>query len=516
VLVLDVAPNGNRSGFALATAGGRTLSVLVLPKVWRAASAPVVFRVADDRPHTSVVAHEGDRLIFTERHAPHVEALRRATATDPVHRGRHDGPSPLFLLGSGERGLGDHGPAPTPTATDHASLLSLALLGHRLDRFEEVTGSFDEEDDDGPAERLVAALHKPSSPIAALLQGWRLARAVEGRLRDLRRGYAPHEEWRPTVRGRLMTAGLVRYAATGLPSFLCAFEEFTDAIPLFQVVVTALDHVGVRARTGVFASSGLAMGVARDAGRLRHHLGTVPAVSLGLALSTGRRLRLPRLLGHWAPVVRLCVQILEGRQPGAGAARLHAGRAHTWIVNTPRLWELLLARSLAVAVGARGRVVDGNTSNADLHCPGPWDGVGKAKRPDLALSLDPVRDAERCERWVIDAKYKLGADPLPMEDQYQLFAYSRLALVHGFPVTAAALVRPGEPTAAEHARRGPDAFCLSLLTLPFPSAAAAQSDAAWAASVARMAYGWQAGLRIEALPAMLAAEPAPEAAAVPD
>lgn len=508
---LRAAPRGTRAGLAVATTGGITLQILVLPKVWRD-GRPVQWVVPEPaegaRAVVLVSVHEGDWIQFPDAFGAHVAQLSAHAARDPTRPADRSESAPLLAR--------EYAPpaalsVPVPDAPrfHHDGLLALALLAHRADPAGESVGVASSPLG-GDVEGVNQADEQAASPVGALLLAWSLARSVESRLRDVRRGYTPHEEWRTTVRGRLLVAGLVRHLVTDLPDLLCADEEFTEAIPLYRIIVAGLQEGLQIAGHGAFVATPTGRMISFDLMRLRRHLGHVRPYGRSEAIVAARRLRLPRLMQTWAPVVRTCLRVLQHEVPSVSPGDTSEAVVQSWVVNMPRLWELLLLDSLRSAAGGEASVWDGNASSPGYTCASPWLGMGNQKRPDIVLFRDPGGVM------VADAKYKPADATLDLSDQYQLFAYSHLVRVDQQKPLAVAVVRPG-PVGRKLYNRGtgdegpgssriadahhtPEAADrppqLSDMQLPFPGPGAAMSEGAWRQALEDMRAGWSDWLNL--------------------
>lgn len=312
---------------------------------------------------------------------------------------------------------------------------------------------------------------------------------VKAKARDVRQGYLLRTEWLSGVRGRITSRGLARYAATGEPRLECAYDDFTSAIPLFQVIVTALEFV---ARGGGFdpVLRDAASGIRDDARRLRQHLAHIPSLPVPLAAHKARQIRLTRLWRPWASALHMARLLLEdqpldftGQKTGRGAL--------IWSVDTSELWENVLHQMLS------------HTPDIVVHeqqsLKPPWLGMAK-KKPDLVFTRD-------ARRWVLDAKYKdREKPPAPDRDeQYQLYVYSHLPPAQGeqpWPergLASGLIYASPQHTAVQHSKVWPreplwsvptasgmnkPTVFLATFTVPFPGDSQLESDASWRSWIA--------------------------------
>lgn len=227
---------------------------------------------------------------------------------------------------------------------------------------------------------------------------------LRANLKWLRRGYVPQTEELGMVRGRVEPVSAARAQDSGQPSVVCHFEEFTEAIPHFRVLVTALDRVGAGSEPGLplvtrgrRETHGRGHENTRSVARqLRHLLADLQPMAVGAALHVARRVPLPpaqRL--RWKRAMDLATALLaqEATSPTPDD-RANAELA----VPTASLYERWVAHCLALC-GDAGEGFRRWTS------PPPWKyHKGLIARPlDLVLEL-PGRLV------LIDCKFKRLAD----------------------------------------------------------------------------------------------------------
>jgi hypothetical protein len=444
------------------------------------------------------VVFEGDSLVFDATDAGLAKALLASARADPFGRSR-GGDEPAASLAVPVAPPGDvDGLATAPPLRDavFTSLLGLALLGRRLDPSGRahgvVAGSLD-----GASQAFSGEAVGYRSPVLALLRGWEVTQLLVQRVRDVRRGYLPTEEQSSLVRGRILPRSLAVGALSQRPVVCCECDEFTEAVPLFRMVATALERLAAgSAAPGVLGETALARDVAARAARLRHSLASVPSLSVPEAIVAARNLRLSRLMWRWERVRELCLHILEDRPSSCGEPVTGPGASLSWTFDTATLWEDVLEVSLARSLGNRGAVTRSNRgTEGGIWCAAPWNGLGGARLPDLYVRRRDDDGAE--ERWVIDAKYKLGARPLDRNDQNQLLVYSLLSRDQGSAPTHLAVARPatGDDLGLRSTHRRADVGAarelhLHMVDVPFPRPEDAFGQETWESALSAMADTW--------------------------
>lgn len=518
--ILTFGGGGQRAGFLSARVGDAQLDVAVLPKLWgKSDRVKEVVRPDSCWPgRVFVTVYEGDSLQFSFKKtedqnmaaelamalaiaadaAAKKESKQESEGGDPERPGEKL--SPLVVLTWTKTEPNTETVLPGTHSYDLDALLGLALLAHKAERDSHVP-SLSVTYSGGGGTSLQGNVDN-DSPVLRLLLASQLVRLVESRLREIRQGYMEREERTSIPRGRIRGSGLLRYAATGSPELLCVVDEFTQVVPLYQVIVTTLECLGAgEAAVGVLGNSSIAEDVRDRAVRLRAALSAIPARPVAVAAALSEVIRLPRLWQRWAPILEGCATILRQRSPRRDSGDGDEGGTLVWVVNTARLWERLVEESLARFIGQRGTVYFKGKKRGqnieDLKCQSPWKGVGnKSKDPDLFVALDTV-----C--WVLDAKYKEleGLSGLSSDDQYQLFAYSLLAKVGERLPEHAAVVRPefGKASASEagshFVKRNFQSNELSSVVLhdiqlPFPARSAAMNDLNWADTQQALDAAW--------------------------
>lgn len=221
--------------------------------------------------------------------------------------------------------------------------------------------------------------------------------------------------------------GTLRDVGRLIADLKLVYDEFTQVVPLYQVIVTALECLAAgEAAASVLATSDLAERVKQRAARLRHALSAIPSQPVPVAATVARTTRLPRLWRRWTPILTRCVAILGRRPPKREQGDTEEAGALVWVINTARLWERLVEASLERILDNSGTIKFKKVLRGvkeQIRCRSPWEEVGNQfKDPDFLV-------ARPTAFWVLDAKYKvlLALSELSPDDQYQLFAYSLLS-----------------------------------------------------------------------------------------
>ena len=472
------APLANASGLVAGTAAGHLFLLVVEPKLWREAEKrrrSVVWPATESSLVLRV--HEGDEVLLRlegngsdARERAVLAALREGEkdeapeTDDPRADGdrhaapllQHLGSLPEVATGAEEkRGAGD----------PFAGVLGLLRRADALGR--KVEASLDA----APQARLAAL--RPLLHLA-------LIEAVEAELHDIRRGYAAVRRPLTAVRGRITNEGLIRHAATGDLRLVCAFDELTEATPLFRVIATALRLVVGQGRPGMpfDRCSGFAR-LPNRALALVHQLVGIDPLPFAEALRLGQRLRLNRFTRRWQRALTLALHAIRDVSIRPGPQADQQSAAFSLKLVTPTFWERILEAALR-RVGDDIRVMRPAAGSAIQ----PWRGMGNDSRPDLLVQT-------AAGLWCIDAKYKeLGLGNMPSKaDQYQLFTYSHVASFEGGgpPPSACMLLYADRATTGPHsyarnpcAGRGDDAPALHILRLRFPERSTVIESAAWA------------------------------------
>lgn len=477
ILRFKAAPNQNACGLAVGAAGARLFVVAVEPKLWRQASSTgeVSLDWPVDQPMLVLKLHEGDEAVLSfpdpagetdDRLSAVVAALNHVERSDAADDDAETERLPPRLLEErSARGHGDSASFREEGETLEPITNVLQLIQRAEASGTRKEGSFDAAP--------VAAL-RPLRPLIHLA----FVEAVEAERHDIRRGYVAVAQPLTAVRGRILTEGLVRHVATKTMTLLCAFDELTEATPLFRVLLTALRCV---AAAGTPASpfdkmQGFSQ-VSLRAVALTHQLAGIRPFAVAEAARCARTIRLNRATRRWQEALDLATFILREQELLPGAASGKRSAAFSLKIVTPTFWERILEEAL-------------HDPKQDLQvvrretCK-PWSGLGFHSRPDLL-----VQSADQL--WCIDAKYKPLVNDKPSKaDQYQMFAYSHLARVdnHAAPPDACFLAYPDQPCRPAQpprsyprnasAEEGTDALALHILRVPFPSQAQVADCGAW-------------------------------------
>ena len=534
---ITASPRGHRCGLFHYAGGERAITVLVLPKVWGAQQQP---RVSVDGDHLTVVLHELDKVVLdvgkafadwlssevqasindsvsralAKRRAAREAKLKAAQARKPVENVEEVGEEEddaddcdavlnelvAFSATRGKRApIAQPGPGCTSAKAIEAgrpdvqgALLSLIHLASCCRRSTNIWAhDADAQDGSGGAVGERGERSKSHDPLALLAQ-WLFVEQMEARIRKIRRGYIPIVETSCVVRGRPTMRGMIEQAAMGTPWIECARDEFTEATPLYRVLVTALEHVATGAIADQFGLAGwsVAEDLAKKAVHVRRLLSAIPSLPLPVAANDAGRIRLTRLQREWDRPLELARQILRVEPPKAGVAG-DGTEAIQWWFDTSKLWEDVIAQALEPHW-----TVDEQGSKDEDNRLTVWTDVGKNKRPDFVVS-EPKSDPHPTRTMVIDAKYK-GVSGTTIKvragDQYQAFAYSLLrgdsstapavappdTVVLAFPVggDTTAGVQPGAPRGPVH---GNVQQChLLCVGVPFPIDKDIKPPGAWA------------------------------------
>jgi len=444
-VVLHFSPRGHRSGLVAYTEDNRSVVLLVLPKVWAQQLGGfrgdgmdgAWIREVDDRT-LHVVSFETSKVRWVctpewkgllERCAAFVGDVTadddHPDETDEALEALFDAETcrslrGLFTITSGRhspRALPEAptGPSDSPLARHLGSLLRLVVLADRLKRLRRPYSPLE----DGSGFLVDAGETKGSDPLRYLV-AHAFVDEVALRQRDMRQGYRARTEWLPVIRGRVTTRGLARVALAGVPQVECTYDDFTSSIPLFQVIVTAIEHVASGAGLPeVFRSCAGPM--MKKAARTRAELAHIPSLPLPVAAHLAGRLRLNRLQRGWRLALRMA-RILLRQEPVDPHSHTEGEGALLWSVDTSKVWEGVIAQMLQ-AGGLGGEL------QKQMNLARPWDGLGGGRPPHADLVTEHSDAELHRTRVILDAKYKLhdasGQKPT-MAEQYQLFAYCHL------------------------------------------------------------------------------------------
>ncbi len=480
IVELLAAPRGRPSGLAAASHGSLAASVLVLPKLWLlrppqgvgSAQEPTV-KGAWNGSSLHVTLYEGEHCVVdcTEDQAELLHQLgdrceAEAESTDSER-------CPLLTVRPGRRPARSV-PRQVDLEAALVSLLALAALAESAGTKQRTVAPAK-----GDGALVQCGRGATTDPITPLLQHWEFLREVESRISEVRRGYVAEADWLAMIKGRVTSRGLAHHVGSGGPSVECEFDEFTDATPLFRVVVTAVDRVAAGRSALIRGGWRLTARITEKAVALRRHLCGIPSLPAGTAVALGTGLRLPRQLSGWTPALELALSILREEPPILAAPVPSEPRSLVWWVRTEKLWEQLLVGASAAHFSASA-VKNGNSA-AVKGAKGvfPWIDLGTTKPPDVVVDVEG-------QGWIFDAKYKFPDAEIfvpASSDQFQIFAYSHLwpdiRRRYGMAaelLTGCALVYPTPASPLGRSRswaRGPDSTaarpCLHVLRLEFPS-----------------------------------------------
>lgn len=472
-LRFKAAPNQNACGLAVGAAGSRLFVVVVEPKLWRGSGdRGVIFRKwPADQPTLVLKLHEGDEAVLSfpdpagetdDRLSAVVAALNHVERSDAADDDAETERLPPRLLE--ERSARGHGDS--ASFREEGETLEPITNVLQLIQRAEASGARKE----GRFDAAPVAALRPLRPLIHLA----FVEAVEAERHDIRRGYVAVTQPLAAVRGRILTEGLVRHVATRTMTLLCAFDELTEATPLFRVLLTALRCVAAAGQpASPFDKMEGFSQVSLRAVALTHQLTGIRPFAVAEAARCARTIRLNRATRRWQEALDLATFILREQELLPGAASGKRSAAFSLKIVTPTLWEQILKEALDAPEQGLQVVPRGEQRTLT-----PWSRLGNNSRPDLL-----VRATNSKRLWCIDAKYKLLGDG--KADQYQLFAYSHLARVdnHDAPPDACFLAYPmlaypdphhGEVQSPRSyprnafAGEGKNEPSLNILRVPFP------------------------------------------------
>lgn len=428
----------------MASDGGASLLVAVLPKHWRHGPARHVTLPSTALPTSTAVLYEGDVLVL-DAASPTARVVLDALS-------RADRDAALFdLVSPGAR------PATELSQTDLADVVGLFGLARRLT----------------PAGSAVPVAVDATGPSSEAFAWARLVAAATQAARQVRQGYVEREERVSPLRGRVVMRDVPQALAEHRTALLCRYDEMTIGTAAQRVVATALD-VCARPADSVTALIALALGdVQEGALGVRRLLRDIPSMpSAAEAILVGRRLTLPRESGIWRTAHEAALAVLERRHetPRLGRSDIQIAEV---VVHPSRLWESLLERAARIR-WPHAQVIrpDPAGSNEGVTLRAPWRAAADADPgvyPDLVIAVPGVV-------WCADAKYKVRNGLPARSDLYQMFAYSHLTSLSADAgtVTRCALLYPAstgkESGTSFSLERSDSAMTLDVATLPWPSA----------------------------------------------
>ena len=496
--LLQVAPMGSRSGLVAVSKGGVSLTLAILPKVWRTG------RVDGDRGRNTILLTQGGayaihELDFVEFGESVVDLAASLLDLSDGVESRAEGEmgseqarnSRLFEEVRRTPRLPPHsdGVLHRQNARHLESLFALALLADRTRRpGGEAAGIETLEVADATGNGLSTG--QDSNPVLEVLRAWEFVRELERRIRELRRGYVVAQDFSSVLRGRVLDSGIANWLATGEPRMDCEFDDFSEVSPLFQVIVTALDQLASRTANGWGSLTrwSLCREIARDAGNLRRSLGTIQSLSRAQAAELAQRIRLPRAMRSWQQALESCRHILSALPSSLSTSADAQDQGLAWWVDTPRLWELVLHDALSqVRPLHAGDLFSKWMSSGAPKTPAPWTRSAGENRA-MDRQPDIVWTSPCGTRFFIgDAKYKEYTRTPAVGDMYQLFAYSHLTTFEqakpGMATARAPTCTLIYPGAFERQswKRAPGHESVELVSqsVPFPSYEHVSSDAIW-------------------------------------
>ena len=442
--LLQVSPTGTTCGVAVSRVGSRTLTLVVVPKMWTSGPALVRVEWPPDDERLTLVLGELDTVEISGGPAE-LEVIDSYTAS----RGASARKALFAPIGASNL------PPRSADALGEAENAIVALDCLCRQSGQGALGSATPE----------AWGAMSSSPVLRPLLHRDLVEEVAGLIHRARRGYTWKDEVLPSIRGRVDATSIAIQQSTHWPVLRCHYEEFDRSTALLRTIVTAL-CVSAAERTQRPLWSDMEHSTRELAISLRRQLADVSEMSRSLALATARSLRLGPYDSAWTRAVDLASRVL---QPSEGlSVRDDQSSAIDVSIDTSRVWERIVFEVLA-KTRVRELVDVNGKGESPLTVKRPWVQLGSSgdpPRPDLVLRDDSGW-------WIIDAKYKrLGSGRLPeIDDQYQMFAYSHLTTAP--EVERLALVYPDD--GVDRVRTGPfvravdDGSRLWVHSIPFPT-----------------------------------------------
>jgi hypothetical protein len=451
---IRVAPKGNRIGLATATYGESSIYIVILPKHWRQGPA-VRYRLPDVlSPQLLVTVHEGDRLAFPA--GSPIEALIAALLEAHSE-------SNLFELSYAKSLPEQLAPSDVAGALDLFSFLDEALTPPDNSYF--------------PISALGGA--------SELFARRRFLDSTAPLIRRLHQGYVELTDRVSPLRGRIDAGDLAAARLEKRTHVKCHFDELTPAIPVFRVIVTAL-HVSSLNPGMVGSILDRALGGVRaEAIRLSKQLRDLRGYSIEDGVRVAQSIMPSSVKPLWREAFLTATQVLHFAKDTLAAGETHA-RLDNLLIRTEDVWEQLLGRAALLRWGKEavfqskpGRLAAG------LIVPAPWKKtdsfIAAGLEPRWRASMDSYPDlmvATNGYLWCADAKYKRYEGSNDRGDQYQMFAYSHLAILaeSGQTTTRCALLYPAEVgqtlgLQTKFIRQGAEGkpVPLEVFTLPWPS-----------------------------------------------
>lgn len=448
-ITLHFSPFGSRSGLVRYSKEGKKLYVLVVPRFWEPFSRCILIPPASDDTCILMVK-ECDKVKFENIPSDWADLLEscaewldrsqaeRDDQEDDQENDSYDmNPElqksfyKLIEITSGKNKFyGNYDESKNLTEKGEIEsafknyYLSLFYLKFRME-----TPDFYNDFANNPHETFGNFVHEGPMNVDPfrLFVSEEFIRLVEMKKKFIRQGYVASEDKLPCIRGRLTAQGLVRWIATKIPEFQCEYDEFTPAIPLFQIIVTALETVANGTAFGLLGQEfpEWPRGIQENAMGLRRSLAYIPSLPKPMAASIAGRLRLPRIFSTWAGPLDLARIILQDLPLDLNADTMGGESGIIRPVKTPAIWEKVLEKF------ATQKDVE---FNHPFELNRPWvksknenNERIKNPKPDLDVLYTSTSDNSKKSRHITDAKYKVFPTELPsIADQYQMFAYSLL------------------------------------------------------------------------------------------
>lgn len=446
---LRISPSGNRVGMASASDGSKlSLHLVILPKLWKY-SGPSSYKLpAAYEGQIFVTAYEGDSLAY-ETGGPFdalIEELLNLHTGSGLFELRYCRELPL-----------------TDAKGDLNSALDLFTLLNRTMN-PEIKESIPVTEAHGISEMFARK---------------QLVDLVQQMKRQIHQGYVESFVRIEPLRGRIDVGDLGLALLEKRTHVLCRYDELTSGIPLFRLIVTALE---IASKNGGVVDAVLDRalgGVRAHAASARKQLHDIRAYGVAEANRIANRISLSSVNPMWREAFASAHRVLRLAQEslGTGSQRVDLEQL---LIRTDDLWEYLVveAARLKWGPGAVYHSKPGNLAHG-LNVPAPWrrqvtsSTAGRAidSYPDLVVVTGG-------QVWCADAKYKRRkADP-DRNDLYQIYAYSHLTSISATEArtTSCALLYPVAP-GRDHGleatlfRQPSDDLDLRLdvLTLPWPS-----------------------------------------------
>jgi 5-methylcytosine-specific restriction endonuclease McrBC regulatory subunit McrC len=444
---LHISQMGYRSGLIAYTKGGKSLRILVLPKLWRHDSDDLKERISLCEDTLTIIAYETERIalcfvgneasVWKSLFKECINSLQEDHEEDVKH---HHEFSDIFddqeikkqlksllAYGQGRKPslnsdqwitLPSSGSQSSTQFTYYLDQLLRLVLFSRLFK----PHHRDYSHTDQGAGYLINEGESNADPLR-LLMTYAFIKEVQRRQREVRQGYRVETANLSVIRGHITPHGLFLYTLLKQPRIECTYDEFTSQIPLFQVIVSALDHVASGASfPSVYRELPLVQTVRRLARSLRKDLAHIPSLPQSNAAFMAGQVRLKRLQRPWQSALNMARMLLQklplkftGQEDGQGAI--------IWYVDTSKVWEEILKQILT----SSEQFKDIQISEQE-EIKAPWEGLAK-KNADLICRN--ISESASKVTYVLDAKYKDRSEskepPAPSaSEQYQIFAYSHL------------------------------------------------------------------------------------------